>query len=54
MENITTVKEEASSNTIKEAKSPTRKLSVASVHCRICYDNEKPEELIAPCHCKVY
>ncbi|XP_076252903.1 E3 ubiquitin-protein ligase MARCHF3-like [Rhynchophorus ferrugineus] len=48
MENITTEVEEA----ITEAKSPTRKLSVASVHCRICYDNEKPEELIAPCHCK--
>ncbi|XP_050304487.1 E3 ubiquitin-protein ligase MARCHF3-like [Anthonomus grandis grandis] len=28
------------------------KLSVASVHCRICYDNEKEEDLIAPCHCK--
>lgn len=32
---------------------PVRKLSVASVNCRICYDNEKAEDLIAPCHCKV-
>jgi len=30
----------------------TKKISVASVHCRICYDNDKPEELIAPCDCK--
>lgn len=38
---------------ITEDLPPGRKLSVASVHCRICYDNDKPEELIAPCHCKV-
>lgn len=37
---------------ITEDLPPGRKLSVASVHCRICYDNDKPEELIAPCHCK--
>ncbi|XP_066253400.1 E3 ubiquitin-protein ligase MARCHF3-like [Euwallacea similis] len=42
------------SDPMKKTASNTlvRKLSVASVHCRICYDNEKPEELIAPCHCK--
>lgn len=38
---------------VTEDLPPGRKLSVASVHCRICYDNDKPEELIAPCHCKV-
>ncbi|RZC43119.1 E3 ubiquitin-protein ligase MARCH2-like [Asbolus verrucosus] len=28
------------------------RLSIISVLCRICYDNEKDEPLIAPCHCK--
>ncbi|XP_060535590.1 E3 ubiquitin-protein ligase MARCHF3-like [Cylas formicarius] len=28
------------------------KLSIASVTCRICYDSDKEEQLIAPCHCK--
>ncbi|XP_044269524.1 E3 ubiquitin-protein ligase MARCHF3-like [Tribolium madens] len=28
------------------------KLSLISVLCRICYDNDKDEALIAPCHCK--
>ncbi|EFA09347.1 E3 ubiquitin-protein ligase MARCHF2 [Tribolium castaneum] len=28
------------------------KLSIISVLCRICYDNDKDEALIAPCHCK--
>ena len=37
----------------KKDNAPTAKLSVASMHCRICYDNDNPEELIAPCHCKV-
>ncbi|CAG9769914.1 unnamed protein product [Ceutorhynchus assimilis] len=32
--------------------SDTSTISVVSVRCRICYDNEKPEELMAPCQCK--
>ncbi|XP_063907397.1 E3 ubiquitin-protein ligase MARCHF2-like [Zophobas morio] len=28
------------------------RLSIISVLCRICYDNDKDEALIAPCHCK--
>lgn len=31
----------------------TLKASSISVVCRICYDNEKDEPLIAPCRCKV-
>lgn len=33
--------------------SPGPKVSIISVACRICYDNEKDEELINPCRCKV-
>lgn len=32
---------------------PDPKVSIISVACRICYDNEKEEELISPCRCKV-
>lgn len=37
----------------KSAPAAERKLSLVSVQCRICYDNDKDEALIAPCHCKV-
>lgn len=32
---------------------PDPRVSIISVACRICYDNEKEEELISPCRCKV-
>ncbi|XP_018565569.1 E3 ubiquitin-protein ligase MARCH3-like [Anoplophora glabripennis] len=32
--------------------SPGPKVSIISVACRICYDNEREEELINPCRCK--
>ncbi|KAJ8966953.1 hypothetical protein NQ314_003175 [Rhamnusium bicolor] len=35
------------------SNSPGQRLSIISVACRICYDNDKEEELINPCHCKV-
>ncbi|KAJ8985299.1 hypothetical protein NQ317_007086 [Molorchus minor] len=38
------------SNSVTNA--PGTKMSIISVVCRICYDNEKQEELINPCHCK--
>ncbi|XP_030755488.1 E3 ubiquitin-protein ligase MARCH3-like [Sitophilus oryzae] len=52
MEEVIVVNEPTGQSPKIEYQIPSRKLSVASVHCRICYDNEKPEELIAPCHCK--
>ncbi|KAL1491890.1 hypothetical protein ABEB36_012413 [Hypothenemus hampei] len=52
MENEATVSKLKTEFLIEEKNVPKRKLSVASVHCRICYDNEKNEDLIAPCHCK--
>lgn len=27
--------------------------STVSILCRICYDNDRDEELITPCNCKV-
>ncbi|XP_060527868.1 E3 ubiquitin-protein ligase MARCHF2-like isoform X2 [Cylas formicarius] len=36
----------------KEHNATSPKLSVTSVACRICYESEKVEELVAPCYCK--
>lgn len=40
-------------NASNKVNQPRIHSSSISIVCRICYDNDKEEQLITPCNCKV-